>query len=54
MGIKIDGDEYNYHGMVNKDNQPHGWGRAIRTDNEWFIDAQFKDGSMHGYIRVID
>ena len=39
--------------MVNKDNQPHGFGRAIRTDNVWFIDGQFKDGVEHGYIRVI-
>ena len=40
--------------MVNKDNQPHGYGRAIRTDNYYFIDAQFKDGELHGYYRWID
>jgi hypothetical protein len=54
MGIQIHGFTYNYHGMVNKDNQPHGWGRAIKTDKEWFIDAQFKDGVEHGYQRVIE
>ena len=36
--------EYNYSGMINKDNQPHGYGRAIDTDNSDFIDAQWKDG----------
>ncbi|MFM7851328.1 MAG: hypothetical protein ACKO96_05255 [Flammeovirgaceae bacterium] len=44
---------YNYYGMVNKDNQPHGYGRAILTDNEWFFDGQFKDGAAHGYLRLI-
>ena len=39
--------------MVNKNNQPHGWGRAITTDNDFFIDGQFKDGAFHGYIREI-
>ena len=40
--------------MVNKDNQPHGYGRAIRTDNLGFIDAQWKDGVEHGYSRWIN
>ncbi len=39
--------------MVNRNNQPHGFGRAIRTNNEWCIDGQFKDGKLHGYIRDI-
>ncbi len=39
--------------MVNKDNQPHGFGRAIKDNDEWFVDGQFKDGDMHGYIRRI-
>ena len=39
--------------MVNKDNQPHGYGRAIETDNKVFIDGQWKDGAAHGYIREI-
>ena len=40
--------------MVNKDNQPHGYGRAIETDNARFYDAQWKDGVEHGYRRWID
>ena len=40
--------------MVNKNNQPHGWGRAIvMIYNDFFIDAQFKDGKYHGYMREI-
>ena len=39
--------------MINKDNQPHGYGRAIETDNFCFIDAQWKDGVEHGYSRCI-
>ena len=34
--------------MVNKDDQPHGWGRAVGTSNAVFIDAQWKDGERHG------
>ena len=45
---------HKYTGMVNKDNQPHGFGRAIETENDYFIDGQFKDGLRHGYIREID
>ena len=51
--IKIWPGTYNYHGMVNKDNKPHGWGRAIHTDNYCFIDGQWKDGEWHGYLRCI-
>ncbi len=40
--------------MVNKDNQPHGFGRAIKTNNKSFIDGQFKDGKNHGYGRYIN
>ena len=39
--------------MVNKDDQPHGWGRAFDTNNTGFIDAQWKDGVEHGYYRAI-
>ncbi len=39
--------------MVNNNNKPHGFGRAIRTDNSWFTDGQFKDGKIHGYNRLI-
>jgi len=49
--ILLTGNRYNYTGMVNKDNQPHGWGRAIEKDNLHFIDGQFKDGVRHGYSR---
>ena len=39
--IEINGwsAKYNYSGQVNKDNQPHGFGRAIATSNYLFIDA---------------
>ncbi len=40
--------------MVNKDNQPHGFGRGISANNEWFIDGQFKDGMKHGFTRLIN
>ena len=40
--------------MVNKDDQPHGWGRAIRKDNYGFIDGQWQEGVDHGFRRVID
>ena len=40
--------------MVNKDNQPHGYGRLIETDNSRFIDGQWKDGVLHGYSRGIN
>jgi len=39
--------------MVNKDNQPHGYGRAIEKNNNLFIDGQWKDGVEHGYSRKI-
>jgi hypothetical protein len=40
--------------MINiEKNQPHGFGRAIRTDNSKFIDEQFKDGVDYGYTRDI-
>ncbi len=51
--IKETGGEYNYTGMANKDDQPHGWGRAFEIDNDRFIDAQWKDGVPHGYYRDI-
>jgi hypothetical protein len=32
-------------GMVsNKNNLPHGFGRAIQIDNLFFIDGQFQQG----------
>ena len=46
--------KWNYSGMVNKDDQPHGWGRAIRKDNYGFIDGQWQEGVDHGFRRVID
>ena len=54
--IEINGLEYkcNYNGMVNKDNKPHGFGRAIDIDNNHIIDGQFKNGVLHGYHRIID
>jgi hypothetical protein len=30
---------YTYTGMVNKENQPEGFGRAIRIDNWLFLDG---------------
>ena len=45
--------ECNYNGMVNKDGQPHGWGRAVFTNNSWFIDAQWKDGKRDGFSQWI-
>ena len=54
-GIQIKGwySKWNYTGMVNKDNKPHGFGRVIRRDNYGFIDGQWKDGMPHGYSRQI-
>ena len=41
--------------MVRIDNnKPDGFGRAVSTNNNWFIDAQLKNGVYHGYIRYID
>ena len=37
--------------MVNRDDKPHGWGRALDTDNYCFIDGQWKDGVPHGFYR---
>ena len=39
--------------MVNKDNQPHGYGRAIRSDNGVFIDGQWKDGERHDTLDIL-
>lgn len=39
--------------MVNKMKQPHGFGRAIRSDDMCFIDGQFSDGLLNGYARFI-
>ena len=44
---------YNYIGMVNKNNYPHGFGRAVCIKNYDFIDGQFKEGKPHGYGRCI-
>ncbi len=33
------GINWYYIGMINKDKQPHGWGRAVRADNDRFFDA---------------
>jgi len=39
--------------MVNKDNQPNGWGRAIEHPCNNLYEGQFKDGAVHGYVRII-
>jgi len=51
----------NYIGMVNKKDEPHGWGRAIgiyvyngkQYGFNHFHDGQWKDGMEHGYMRQI-
>ena len=35
---------FNYTGMVNRNNMPHGFGRAIKEDGDCFYDGQFRDG----------
>ena len=56
-GIKLKGwnrnYKWNYTGMVNEHNLPHGYGRVIDSNNVYFIDAHFKDGKVHGYSRFI-
>ena len=45
---------YLYSGMVCKEkNKPEGFGRAVRDDGERLIEGQFKDGELHGYVRII-
>ncbi len=39
--------------MVNEHGQPHGFGRAIDSNNLSFIDGQWKNGVQHGYYRYI-
>lgn len=46
----MDFNNYNYEGMIcKKTNRPHGFGRAIKENNNWFYDGQFLDGEDHGY-----
>ena len=53
--IEFCGYKYTYTGMVHNDtNKPDGFGRAISTNKNLFIDAQVKDGIYHGYIRYIN
>ena len=33
--------DWNYTGMVNKNNQPHGFGRAISINKYYLFDGQF-------------
>jgi hypothetical protein len=46
--------QVDYIGMVNKNDQPHGWGRAVNEEYGDIIDAQWKDGVLHGYFRMIN
>jgi len=39
--------------VCNYTDRPHGYGRLIRIDNSFIVDAQFKDGDYHGYVRYI-
>jgi hypothetical protein len=46
---------YNYLGMVSKDTGlPNGLGRAIEEKNSKVFEGWFKNGKMHGNIRLID
>ena len=46
---------YLYTGMVCKEkNKPEGFGRAVRDDGSVLIEGQFKDGKLHGYVRLYD
>jgi hypothetical protein len=47
----MEGRKWNYIGMVDKNNKPSGWGRAITVDNYRFQDGQWEDGFSHGYRR---
>jgi hypothetical protein len=42
-----------YEGMVNEKNLPDGFGRATCEKGTFFIDGQFKNGQLHGYMRII-
>jgi len=39
--------------MVNKNDEPHGFGRALLKDGWGFYVGQFFDGNVHGYARFI-
>ena len=39
--------------MTNKNDLPHGLGRAININNEVFIDGQWNDGERAGFSRFI-
>jgi len=41
-----------YEGMV-YENLPDGFGRATCEKGACFIDGQFKNGQLHGYMRQI-
>ena len=51
MEIKEFLGKWNYSGMINKNNQPHGYGRAIRTNNDSFI--LMDNGKMENYIDIL-
>jgi hypothetical protein len=42
-----------YSGTVNKDQQPHGVGRYYTCNGSCCIEAQFFEGKIHGYARLI-
>jgi hypothetical protein len=40
--------------MTNNHDQPHGFGRAIVSNNDFWVDGQFINGKKNGYIRGIN
>jgi len=52
--MKLTGWDKNfiYEGMV-YENLPNGFGRATCKKGTFFIDGQFKNGQLHGYMRHI-
>ena len=45
-------DKITFTGMVNKNNEPHGFGREIKK-NEYFTDGMWNNGTLHGMLRTI-
>lgn len=42
-----------YNGMVSKrTNLSNGFGRAVTNDGKVMFEGQFKDGVLHGYVRL--
>ncbi len=45
---------YIFTGMVCKEkNKPEGFGRVVSDDGNFLLEGQFKDGELHGYVRII-